>query len=305
MSRNKTRSQIRTKAAEQPRRAPWPRLLIVGAIALTGVTLVAAILLRPSGGVASGVPWVRLGTDDVHSLAFPGPSADTLLFGHHGGVLRSGDGGRSWAPLAFRQDAMGLAAAGDGSIIVAGHLVFQASRDGGATWAPIDADLPNLDIHGFARSLSDPSLMWAYLAEGGVYESTDYGAAWTRVYEGHVFNLTPTGEVGQDSLIGVEPFRGVIRSRDGGRTWEAVGEPPASPVTSVAATADGRVVVLGASGGLYRSDDGGATWRQILRSGIVLAAAIWGDGSTIAAVDDDTQFYRSDDGGATWPGPRV
>ena len=306
-SRKKPRSKLGTKAAPaQPARAARRRWLIVGTsvLAVTAIAAVAvAILLRPSGGVASGVPWERLKTQDVHSLVFPGPDSSTVLFGHHGGILRSTDGGRSWAPLPVRQDAMGMAAAGDGSIIIAGHLVFQASRDGGATWAPINADLPNLDIHGFARSLSDPGRMWAYLAEGGIYESIDYGIAWTKVYDGSVAALTAIRDGDQDALIGIESFRGVMRSPDGGRTWAAIGTPPTAPVTSVAATEDGRVLILGGTNGLYRSDDAGATWRQVLKSGVVLAAAMSGEGSTVAIVDEDTLFYRSDDGGVTWPGP--
>jgi photosystem II stability/assembly factor-like uncharacterized protein len=198
---------------------------------------------------------------------------------------------------------MGMAAASDGSIVVAGHLVFQASRDGGATWAPIAADLPSLDIHAFARSLDDPSRMWAYLAGGGVYESTDSGSRWTRVFDGHVIQLASLREDDSDVLIGIDPFKGLVRSPDGGRTWQVAGAPPSSPVTSLAVTRDGGALVIGGPDGLYRSDDAGATWRQVFRGQAVLAAAISDDGSAVAVVDEDTLFYRSDDGGATWPGP--
>lgn len=298
------RSKRRTPAAPNGDGRPgWQWWLVFGLLALGGLVIAAAILLRPSAGVPSGSPWARLNTQDVHSLAFPGPDTETVLFGHHGGILRSADGGRRWEPLAVREDAMGMAAADDGSIIIAGHLVFQASSDGGASWAAIDADLPSLDIHGFARSLSDPSLMWAYLAEGGVYESSDTGLSWTKVNDGHVVNLTAIRRDGRDALLGIESFRGLVQSDDGGRTWATLGTPPVAPVTSAAATADGRVVVLGGTDGLYRSDDGGLSWRQVLKAGVVLAAAVSDDGSILAAVDRDTLFYRSGDGGVSWPGP--
>lgn len=284
------------------RRAQWLPWLIVGGLALAAV-IVIAVLLRPSSSSAAPVPWARLGTRDVHALAFPGPSSDVLLFGHHGGVLRSVDGGRRWTQLAFDQDAMALGTAPDGSIVVAGHLVFQASPDGGATWAPIDADLPSLDIHSFTRSVIDPQRMSAYLAEGGIYESLDGGRSWTRVNDGHVVNLTAIEQDGRDALLGIESLRGLVRSDDGGRTWSALGIPPVAPVTSVAATPGGRVILLGGPTGLYRSNDGGASWHQILRNRTVLAAATWAEGSVIAAVDRDTAFYRSDDGGASWPAP--
>jgi photosystem II stability/assembly factor-like uncharacterized protein len=197
-----------------------------------------------------------------------------------------------------------MGAAADGSIVIAGHFVFHATQDGGATWAPINADLPSLDIHSFTRSLTDPSRMWAYLAEGGVYESTDGGRHWTKMNEGHVLSLTAIHAEGRDALLGIESFRGLVRSDDGGASWAAVGDPPVAPVTSLATTTDGTVIVLGGTDGVHRSDDRGATWRQILRAKPVLAIALSGDGSTIAAVDRDTSFYRSDDGGVTWPAPR-
>lgn len=288
----------------QPTPPAWrragPRWLLMAVVAI-GALAILAVALRPSG-TAGPVSWVRLGTQDVHSLAFPGPDTSTLLFGHHGGILRSADRGRTWAPLSVRQDAMGMAAAADGSIVIAGHLVFQASRDGGATWAPINTDLPSLDIHAFARSPSDPSRLWAYLAEGGIYESTDFGTSWTQVNEGNVVQLTAIRRNGGDELLGID-LRGLVRSTDEGNTWLVAGTPPTAPVTSLAATPDGGVIVLGGPDGLYRSDDGGATWRHVLSTKTVLATAISSDGNSLAAVTQDTLFYRSDDGGTTWPGP--
>jgi photosystem II stability/assembly factor-like uncharacterized protein len=198
---------------------------------------------------------------------------------------------------------MSLTVPGGDRLVIAGHLVFQESRDGGSTWADIPADLPSLDIHAFGQSQLDPDRMWAYLAGGGVYASADGGSRWTQMYPGHVFGLTAVVADDADSLYGIDPFAGLVRSADGGATWAPAGKPPTSPVTSLAATADGRTLVLGGPDGLHRSDDGGATWHQVLKSRAVLAAAISQDGRTLAAVTEDTVFYRSEDGGTSWPGP--
>lgn len=295
----RSRSSGRDPSAD--RRKLWISIAFLGVAVVAAVA--ALILFRPSGGGTKPDAWARLGTEDVHSLVFPGPDASTVLFGHHDGILRSVDGGGRWAPLPVRQDAMAMSAAGDSSIVIAGHEVFQSSSDGGATWSSIDADLPSLDIHAFTRSPSDPSRMWAYLADGGVYESTNGGHQWTRVYDGGVASLVAL-EVGTgDVLLGLD-LRGLVKSSDGGRSWAVVGIPPTAPVASLAATADGKVIVVGGPDGLYRADDGGSAWRRVLDGGPFLAAAVSPDGSTIAAVDSETDFYRSDDGGATWPGAR-
>lgn len=282
-------------------RARW---LVVGAVALIGVALVAIVVVRGSGGVATATAWARLGTQDVHALRFePGTTTDRLLFGHHGGLLATSDGGRTWAPGSARADAMSLSTPGGDRLVIAGHLVFQESRDGGATWADIPADLPSMDIHAFAQSSLAPDRMWAYLAGGGVHRSEDGGVTWTEVFAGDIVGLVAVSQDGGDVLLGIDPFAGLARSTDGGSVWTAVSKPPASPVTSLAATPDGSVLVLGGPRGLYRSDDGGTTWRQVLASRTVLAAAISEDGTVLAAVTDDTVYYRSDDAGATWQGP--
>lgn len=289
------------------RRRSWTIALLAAGALAGGITIVLLTLGRspPATPALDGdaVAWVRLGTSDVHSLAFGPGSTDRLLFGHHGGVLETADGGRTWDALAVDADAMGMRPAGDGSIVIAGHEVLQASYDAGSTWASIPNDLPNLDIHAFARDPDEPRRMWAYLAEGGLYESLDGGTGWSEVFDGHRPALVAISRQGVTALIGLDPFTGLAESDDGGRSWRPVGAPPSSPVLALAATPDGRSIVLGSTEGLFRSDDGGVSWSARLLAGTVLAAAISEDGSTVAAVTRETDFFRSDDGGRSWSGP--
>jgi photosystem II stability/assembly factor-like uncharacterized protein len=278
------------------------RTAVVLAGLVTGIALVGLALVRP-GSAGPPVAWARLGTEDVHSLAFAPGSTDRLYFGHHGGILVSDDGGRSWSPLPVTADAMGMRPAADGSIVIAGHEVFVGSADGGLTWAPIPADLPNIDIHAFARDPADPARMWAYLAEGGVYESTDGGTHWTKAYDGHIPFLAATRDESTTVLVGIAPFQGFARSIDGGRTWIAVSQPEAFPTYALAATPDGRVVALGVSDGMLRSEDGGSTWATIELPSPAFAITLADDGRTTAVVTKATDFYRSNDGGRSWPGP--
>lgn len=197
---------------------------------------------------------------------------------------------------------MSMTPAGDGSIVIAGHNVFTASRDGGATWAPIPADLPSLDIHGFTRDPADAARMWAYLATGGLWESTDFGAHWARVREDNVIYPLAVRDGSSTRLLGVDGS-GMVTSTDGGRTWATLGSPPTFPMTSLAATPDGRTIYAGAPDGLFRSDDGGRTWSATSYKGSAFAVATSADGQTVAVVSRETEFFRSSDRGATWSGP--
>ena len=284
-----------------PSRRPFPLWLLAAGIIVV-VAAVGVVLL--AGGPTPGgqVAWASLRTQDVHSLAFVGGDDRHVLFGHHGGVLESRDGGRTWSALPVRQDAMSMVPASDGSIVIAGHEVFAASRDGGLTWAPLPADLPSLDIHGFTRDPADPGRMWAYPTTGGLWESMDFGAHWVQVREDNVLFPLAVRDASQTRLLGVD-VTGLVTSSDGGRTWAALGTPPTRPMTSLAATPDGRTLYAGAPDGLFRSDDGGRTWSPTGYSGSVFAIATTADGRTVALVSKDTEFFRSPDRGSTWPGP--
>lgn len=275
------------------------RLVLAGGV-IAGIAALAAVTfaLRPSGPGLEPQAIGRTDTADVHSLRFAG-SPEHLLLGHHGGVLETRDGGRTWRPLAANADAMSMEVSGE-SIVIAGHDIFQGSDDGGRTWAPIEAALPSLDIHAFARSRLDPDTMWAYLAGGGIWRTDDGGRTFTEVYQGDAVALAAIAPDGRDVLLGIDPFAGLVRSEDAGRTWRPLGRPPGTPVASMAATPDGNTILLGTGQGLYRTDDAGASWRTPLPETTFLAVAVSDDGRTVVAVSDRTEVYRSDDGGATW-----
>ncbi len=277
-------------------------MVLAGAVlAAVAVALVVAfVLVRP--GDPSDTPWSRLGTEDVHSLAFIDGDPQRLLFGHHGGILATPDGGRTWAPLATRSDAMGLGVAAGGSIVIAGHEVFAESRDGGQTWVDIATDLPSLDIHGFARDPGDPARMWVGLAIGGLWESLEGGRTWTQIQEQNIVFPVAVAAPSGAGLLGVTAA-GIGRSNDGGRTWQTVTDPQLYPVTGLTATSDGSILIAGGPDRLARSDDGGVTWSSLPFRGQPAAVAVTADGRSIALVTRSADFYRSDDGGLTWPGP--
>jgi len=105
---------------DRPSRRP---IWVAGAIALAAAAiLIGSFLITPRSSPQTA--WARLGTEDVHSLSFVGDDLDHLLFGHHGGLSESRDGGRTWQPLPTTADAMAMQPATDGSIVIAGHEVL-------------------------------------------------------------------------------------------------------------------------------------------------------------------------------------
>jgi photosystem II stability/assembly factor-like uncharacterized protein len=287
------------RAAGQSRGRLW-RGSFLAAVVVIIAAGTAYVALRGSSQAAQ--PWARLGTQDVHSLSFIGGDSDRLLFGHHGGLLTSSDGGRTWSSMPVREDAMSLAPATDGSIVIAGHEVFSRSDDGGATWSKVQTDLPSLDIHGFARDPGDPARMWAYPVTGGLWESIDGGAHFDQVRPDNVLFPLATTTGGSTRLLGVDTS-GFVASEDGGRSWSGISAPDFGPITSVTATPDGSVIYAGTPDGLHRSEDGGRTWEPTGYTGSAFALATTPDGRDVAVVSRATEFFRSSDSGATFTGP--
>lgn len=290
-------SRTRKAAPSRPSRV----ILAAGVLAVIAVTVGVFLAVRWSAPTEP-VPWARFGSQDVHSLAFVDDDPQHLLFGHHGGLEETRNGGKTWSALPLRDDAMSVSPATDASIVIAGHEVFVASRDGGATWSAIQGDLPSLDIHGFTRDPADPARMWAYLAAGGLWESSDFGLHWDRVRDDNLSYPTAGVDGSTTRLLGVDA-NGLTTSSDGGRTWTPLGMPPTYPMSGLAASADGEIIYAGASDGLFRSGDGGRSWTKTGLAGSALALATSPDGAIVVVVSRGTDFFRSPDGGATWPGP--
>ena len=163
-------------------------------------------------------------------------------------VLRSADGGQSWAaldgitripgheewylPYSPRAGAARNAyAVGDRLLVAAEVAGLLRSDDGGGTWVcePVAGDE---DIHYVTGHPDDPELVYVALGTASLHQRGEHG--------------------------------GIARSRDGGRTWEkletdytrAVIVPPARPDLLLAAPA----LRVGREGRIVVSRDGGDTW---------------------------------------------
>jgi photosystem II stability/assembly factor-like uncharacterized protein len=278
----------------------------VGGVAVAAVAGIALAVVLNAGGqatVGGATAWSTLGTRDVHSLAFDPDDPQHLYFGHHGGLLETKDGGRSWQGTALSgADAMNVAPPAGGFFQIAGHNVYMETADGGQTWQDVPNNLPGLDLHSFVADPADPSHAWAFAVGNGLFETTDKGRTWELRQPGGWGALTSFVESGKTVLVGVGST-GLGRSDDGGRTWTELGQPQGQ-LASLAASSDGTVMYAGTTEGVSRSTDGGRTWTTTALEAVGVTVAVDpNDPKVVAIVDDKTRFFRSTDGGATWPGP--
>jgi photosystem II stability/assembly factor-like uncharacterized protein len=244
------------------------------------------------------------------------------------------------------------------------------SVDAGRVWAPVFDSQPVASIGAIATAPSAPDTVYVGSGESslrdsagygnGMYKSVDAGKSWTHI------GLADTQHIGK---IAVDPRnpnvvfvaaighlyapsaeRGVFRTTDGGKSWQKVlfKSEDVGAIEVVIDPTNSQVVYAGLwntrrppwftyaptngpGGGIFKSTDGGSTWKQLTnglpaegigRTGIAVAPT---NSQRVYAVVDclvpdpkapapaapanaragqaapgQGGFFRSDDGGASW-----
>ncbi len=291
---------------------PWTLrdiLLIAAALALlVGITALVAgrerWISRSGASALDAVPIATLTSSDFHSLAFDPRDPNVVFFGHHQGVLKSTDAGRTWTSVLRAGDAMSLVAL-DNELVLAGHEVFERADSAGSMWNNIGTNLPDQDIHGFAISPGNPSTFFARVVNYGLWRSDDAGLTWRLVSNGLPETVLALAVVPTtlETLYAGTMDRGLLKSVDAGMTWKSVNSLNMKTVVSLAQhPRDPRVLFAATEGGLFRSDSDGTAWTRVGLAGQELAAVAISRPSParILVVDMQGRVYRSDDGGASW-----
>lgn len=211
--------------------------------------LVADNLYKTTDG---GATWQRLGTGPVpyfppgtgqyDSLFVLGlavdPSDPATLYGASAGaVLKSSDGGQSWAAL-IRPDFA----------ILYFEIVFDPASPSTVYAA---------GAH-FNAATSQPD-------GAALLKSTDSGATWVSIAQGLPAGLVKLAVEPAGSRLYAGTTGGLFASGDGGASWERLEGITTEPVLAVAAPAQGQVFAVQAVAGVHSSRDGGGTWMALNR----------------------------------------
>ncbi|HYU33162.1 MAG TPA: YCF48-related protein [Thermoanaerobaculia bacterium] len=160
-----------------------------------------------------GARWrcLREVRDESFRTLVADPRHPDIYYGAGGsGVMKSTDGGDTWTPTGFTNDAIAFAASPRGDLWAGWGGGLFRSNDGGATWTQVTAGL--LPLTGIWRIAIAPSAPSVLYAEGALFDqdagyffdlyvSTDGGATWRLL---SAAGLPPAGYFGYDPLL-VDP----------------------------------------------------------------------------------------------------
>ncbi len=293
--------------------------LRTGLIAIIS-TIVGLLILTPiviaqqyDTSLYSGLRWRMIGpfrAGRVNAVSGVVGQPDTFYFGSvGGGVWKSLNAGRTWAPVFDSASSASIGAIG------------------------ISPSNPNVIYVG----TGEPDMRDSIQFGDGMYKSTDAGKTWKHI------GLENTRQIGRiivdpknpnvlfvaalGHAYGPNPDRGVYRSRDGGASWQKVlfknddlgaidlaFDPTNSQILYATLWNVRRppwFIYTPANGpgcGIFKSVDGGTTWKEISegipaegRGHIGIAVAPSNHNRIYAAVDaKEGGVFRSDDAGATW-----
>lgn len=187
--------------------------------------------------------------------------------GHDAAILKTTDGGRSWALQHFTPEdskpLLGVLALDAQRVYAVGaYGLFLTTEDGGATWTQVDAPEileEGLHLNALIRLGNGELFM---VGEIGLLGASADGRQWTRLtvpYEGSLFGALPRGEKG--ALV--YGLRGNVLVSDDVRSnqWTAVDTQTVQSMFGGARLADGTAALVGADGEILIIDPSGAVRR--------------------------------------------
>ncbi len=214
------------------------------------------VIMRKSGDG----DWINIdsGTDQRLLSVSANESGLAVVVGGFGTVLKSTDGGLTWAPLSFDWEAIlndfyephvyDVNVSAEGIITLVGEFdLVLRSADQGETWATVNKGDTSL----FAVDFRDANNGFAVGQNGKVVKTLDGGLTWAVMPVPTQENLLDVWSSGNQVLV--TGIRTLLRSRDDGLNWETIteGDVTVQWYQALKGTASGgkdNVVMVGHSG---------------------------------------------------------
>jgi len=193
--------------------------------------------------------------------------------GHWGVVLRTSDGGETWALQRsdLRNDrplfALKFFDAQHGVAVGLWSLVL-TTADGGTSWQGVQMPIPDgakkADLNLLGLFSDAKGRLFATAERGMLLRSDDQGHTWRYLASGYKGSFW-TGLATPDALLAAGLRGSLYRSSDDGRSWTRIDTQSKSSITALVRSGN-EVIGVGLDGLVLRSADGGASFKAEVRA---------------------------------------
>lgn len=212
--------------------------------------------------------------------------------GKDGKIIRSEDGGKTWArqQTGLHANFQSIAAwDADRAVVVANEGKGLITSDGGKTWKSVTLPVSDIGSGKVLRVRLDPQgRAWAVAEINVIMRSADFGRTWERVTQDDddmAWNDIAFNGAGTACVVG--EFGRLACSVDDGATWETRETSVEPSLMSVVFRDAQNGLAVGLSGTVLATSDGGLTWRQAALGDLDrhLFDVIWTDARWVAVGD--------------------
>ncbi len=237
------------------------------------------------------------------------------------GVVKSIDGGQTWSAadtglVSMLIPALAVAPGNPPTVYAGTSGPLFESTDMGKTWRAANTGIGSASVTTLAVDPKQPRTVFAGTSSGGLFESHDAGARWSRVQAALNNVLAIAIDPHHPSTMYVVDCRtwcsaGTLRkTEDAGAHWRTVTGVPSSALSVAIDPRHSNTVFVGtARGDILRSRDGGRSWRRVAEAptlplshqyAIAVIAIDPSDPDNVYAGRRTGGIIKSSDGGDTW-----
>ncbi|MGB3947751.1 MAG: YCF48-related protein [Bacteroidia bacterium] len=254
----------------------------------------------------AGASWAMtnnlISYENLYGIGFDMASSTGWIGGAAGNLIKSTDGGETWASQTSgtTNAIFGICALSSSTAWLVGvNGMIKKTIDGGATWTSQTSGLTTQAIYDI--KFVDASNGICVAADGKILRTTNGGTTWTSVASGTI-NVLRNIHYASSSIVYVVGHSGtILKSTDGGASWTAQNSGTTNSLFGVAFTSTTVGFACGLSGVLLKTTDGGASWAA-QASGVTshIGKIVFTSANNGWIVGNTATILRTKNGGASW-----
>ena len=201
--------------------------------------------------------------------------------------------------------------AANGVMYIAGTgLGLLRTDDGGKTWADRGNGLPGKMVIAVTAHTTQPDTVYAVVKDQGIYRSQDAGQVWRLMDRGlrdglrQLVHSDMPGSM-QTGWLFAATAKGVRRIMDCFCLWQTAGKLNSQVYAITYEPKEPKHLYAATAKGLFRSTDGGENWVGIASPGSNIVALAYTPAGVLFGINADGTLYDSADEGQSWKHPHA